>query len=95
MSDDEERKCFLCSSSTDFLAHAPDVCLSCGDNAQDPKWSLEVMRRYHKACSANSVSKAKIDLIKRIYEIWKENPDRSQGQHSEPCMYDIGKILAS
>ncbi len=37
----------------------------------------------------------KIYLIKKIYDVWAVNPDRSQGQHSEPCMYDIGKILAS
>ncbi len=42
--------CFMCNGDTSFIAHAPDVCLTCGDKMQDPVYAIEVARRYHKAC---------------------------------------------
>ena len=43
-------KCFLCGRSTEFIAHAHDLCLSCGDNLQNLDWAAEVVRRYHNSC---------------------------------------------
>lgn len=40
---DEIKQCVICGAGTEFLAHAPDLCLACGDSIQSSPAGLRTV----------------------------------------------------